>query len=85
MAEGLNLMFRYHFVVWHLIPIHTSKNLRIFRMGYVTAYMVHAVVPQCIRRCTPTLPVIGKYRALFPYGKISPVSQARQRRPPAIW
>ena len=51
MAKGLNLIFRYQFMVFPLVPFCTSKSLRIFHMGYITVYMVHVVAPQLLVHC----------------------------------
>ena len=50
-------------------------------MGKITVYMVLAVAPERLVRCPPRLPGNGQFLMSFPYGKLSPVSQARQCGP----
>ena len=50
-----NLIFWYQLMVWTLVPFHASERMRIFQMGYIKVYMVHAVAPQHFVRCNSTI------------------------------
>ena len=60
-AEGSNLIFRYQFMVWTLVPVCTSEILRIFWVGNITLYFAHTVSPRCLVHFIPTLPVTGQF------------------------
>ena len=79
-SKWSNLIFQYQFMVCPPVTVQYFKILRIFHMVRITVYLTRAVQHQRLVRCITTLP--GNYRFLtpFPSGKISLMSQARQRR-----
>ena len=65
-------------MVWPFVPVHTSEILRIFRMGYITVYLLHKVAPQRLLRCITTLPGTVKFLTPLPFRETSLMKQARQ-------
>ena len=50
-------------------PVRTYNILMIFRIGYITMYLAHAVSPRRLVHCISTLPGIGQFFTLLPLVK----------------
>ena len=70
MDKGSNLNFLYQFIVWPLVNFRISERLRLFWMGLINMYTVHAVSPQLLVRCTSTLPFNGQFIMPNPWWEI---------------